>query len=633
MKPLVRERLDRSRPNPHTASAESWHEFPLLTGEGVRTMVHGGSVPKVGAILSLEGLGNEKFVVNSILKGGMGVVYQLVPVRPPAFGMSSAWPCEATVPAQDIEHAPEVLALAFPVAALKTFQVSADREAFKRECEIWISLSDHPFVAKAFWYGECFGKPAVLSEWYDATISECPTERWGAADVLRLSIQVVEALRYAYRQHGVIHQDIKPSNILLDTNRRPRLADFGLARFARSCPTACRGIADVRSDMHRAVSFGSVAGTPLYMAPELFTGPCKTSIRSDIYSLGVTLYELVTKQHPYLGRETNWQFSPSLRTGPLDPWLQREAGGGRRLASIVVRMVSLDLAARPSDYEEILEYLGAPTKPYRANARLRAERAVGMARTYRVQGRFAEAHAVLQRALDADPENPVLLNGYAILLLSQGETGRAIKTIKESVEVLRRQDGVYGTKVYCDPAVNLARQLIVGSQFQAARRYLAMAWGWLDSASDRLGPHLYNEFGWMFLYEGDFQRASEHIIQTYRYKEPDDLSLLWLTLASWLDHSLETLGPQLAGWLTASRPLAFSRSVCACLVAAHLPDNDAGGLLGIVDEDRAEECATIERQAGLGIGGMRPPCSDQALSLIVRSLDKASTGGRYCGSA
>lgn len=123
-------------------------------------------------------------------------------------------------------------------------------------------------------------------------------------DTVRLMICVADAIDFAHRQ-GVVHRDIKPSNLLLDSNGKIWVADFGLARI--------RGVGNL-------TAAGSVLGTARYMSPEQIKGqPQAIDHRTDIYSLGITLYELLTLQPAFKAANRELLFKAIESDAPTSP--------------------------------------------------------------------------------------------------------------------------------------------------------------------------------------------------------------------------------------------------------------------------------------------------------------------------
>jgi eukaryotic-like serine/threonine-protein kinase len=175
--------------------------------------------------------------------------------------------------------------------------------------------------------------------------------------IARIGWQAADALSYAHSQ-GVLHRDIKPANLLLDQNGTLWLTDFGLAKAAQSD--------DVTLSK-------DVVGTLRYMPPEQFRG--KTDHRSDIYSLGLTLYELLTLQPAY--EDTNQSRlmqriieGPPLRPGAIEPGIPRD------LETIIIKATSHDAGERYQSAADMADDLRCfmEDRPIRARRASPAER-------------------------------------------------------------------------------------------------------------------------------------------------------------------------------------------------------------------------------------------------------------------
>lgn len=155
---------------------------------------------------------------------------------------------------------------------------------FKREARLLAQLQ-HPHILPVFDYGESDGFTYIVMPYVqNGTLADLlKARRVNYSEIRRIATQIADALGYAHAR-GMIHRDIKPSNVLVDERGNCLLTDFGLARMA------------IATSM--LTSSGAIMGTPAYMSPEQGTGGTVDG-RSDIYSLGVILYEMVTGRVPY----------------------------------------------------------------------------------------------------------------------------------------------------------------------------------------------------------------------------------------------------------------------------------------------------------------------------------------------
>ena len=198
--------------------------------------------------------------------------------------------------------------VALKVIGLGQWATNVHLKRFRLEAEAAASL-DHPCIVPIYEVGErdgqCyFSMKFVEGGQLDEVVKDAPMSIRHAVELVA---KVARTVHYAH-EHGILHRDIKPGNILLDIQGEPRLTDFGLARLVESESTITRTL--------------EVLGTPSYMAPEQAAGNNAGPTRAtDVYGLGAVLYQLLTGHPPFAGGTTYETIKLLLESEPRPPRL------------------------------------------------------------------------------------------------------------------------------------------------------------------------------------------------------------------------------------------------------------------------------------------------------------------------
>jgi serine/threonine-protein kinase len=216
-------------------------------------------------------------------------------------------------------------------------------ERFLREAEIGRTLH-HPNIVRIFERGEVDGVPYFTMELVAGqTLQERLKSRGALApgEAARLVVQIAEALDYAHLK-GVVHRDLKPSNIMVLKDGAVKVMDYGIARARR---------------FDGITVTGAFLGTPDYVAPETAEGH-GTDARSDLYSLGIVLYEALTGKRPFSSDSAFATLKKQCSEPPTPP-SALAPGVPQELEGIVLKLLRKDPAERYASAEELILALRA----------------------------------------------------------------------------------------------------------------------------------------------------------------------------------------------------------------------------------------------------------------------------------
>jgi predicted Ser/Thr protein kinase len=229
--------------------------------------------------------------------------------------------------------------------ALKELPVRVGGESdlvqrFRHEARVLARLT-HPHIVQVYDLFEGQGRSWIAMEYVAGGDLAHLLEERGRLSVpaaAQLARRIADAMQVAHEKE-IVHRDIKPLNVLLSADGTPKLADFGIARLVASGPNT---------------AVGTVFGSPEYMSPEQAAGET-VDRRSDIYSLGITLYEMLTGELPFQG-ETAALLVQQITAAPPPPG-QRVDGLPVDLEIVVLAMLEKDPAQRPADMATVARLL------------------------------------------------------------------------------------------------------------------------------------------------------------------------------------------------------------------------------------------------------------------------------------
>ena len=210
----------------------------------------------------------------------------------------------------------------------------AGRQRIQREAQAMGRLGAHPDIVSVFDLGQEGEQPFIVTELMgggdvEGAVEKAPEHRLPLDEAVRIAVETCQGLEFAHEK-GIVHRDLKPGNVWLTADGVAKIGDFGLA---------------VAVDRSRLTQSGMMVGTVSYMPPEQALGG-EVGPRSDLYSLGAMLYEMVCGRPPFVGDESVAIIGQHLNTPPVAPsWHRPDCPPA--LEALILRLLEKDPTNAP----------------------------------------------------------------------------------------------------------------------------------------------------------------------------------------------------------------------------------------------------------------------------------------------
>jgi len=371
---------------------------------------------RVGDVVSLKMFQGQKYIISRIVEGGFGIVYFL-----------------QNDTTSDGDY------------VIKMFKENMDYELSEREIMLWSRLGYNKYIAEYFLWGTYLYEKTekrlfILAKRYKYTLAEFNSNDICNENILKIMSGIINGLYYANIKLGLIHRDIKPTNIFMDKDFNIKIGDFGLATYINKKYVLDTNFSAIKEvDEKSQLKYG---GSIPYMPPEILVQMNDNfCICSDVFAIGITMFNILTENNfPYKLPEF------ALNTSAWEMF--EKAKIEEKLRNVIVRCLSLEKEKRYTNYMDIFSDLNITVDTSDENDEVK--NVINYIDTLFHMRKDQEAKDIINPLLMKYPNHPLLINKLAVFSENQNIE---IDYYKQ----LFMEEKIYPNYFYFDPLFNYAR--------------------------------------------------------------------------------------------------------------------------------------------------------------------------------